>query len=838
MKKFFAAAASLAVCWGLLAGMTACGLGERPSSAVSFVVDGAMLSQLQARTAVADRTAAAQYTMYVALRGGYTSDAQTVTITNQTQTVRFDEIPVGNTVYAVAIINYTDGTETGLAYYGISGSVKISAGDNPIALSLNDAEKQPDVLSDSFVGYAKDYEDAIFMLGFYTTEDEDTTGYWGIETDDDKELVSMGTFSRQNDAVLMTEFAYRQDDGTFALASARTQSISLADDEFSITSDKGVTVTFTNADASNAQYLKYAYFPKGYSEDNLAAWYVSPSYETKDGSFQVKILALYLFTDGTLVETKHKLKYVLGSGTPEEEKEVEMIARYTKTGSVTNGSGTADVDGTSYAFTITNGRLKITDIEDTYIYVYEKPSAYGVQTDYTPNTKIVLYNYDAETGYQYYLRDSADASVLGDGDFTSDAPDTAPNNFCFDSDGNFYVLKASSEDSPFKVCSDKTGFTDVLISDSPDNAPCITVDLATNILYASSNNGVSWTMNKYPNLVSSSGKDSSSELYFYYPSESEWLFNASEPFVVYDGIVYAVCSKYNSETSSNEYKLAVFDTTKSSRSATSDGGATQYTVETQSNDIVDIEWSDFAASSSAKITDMLYQDGAVYMLVRDYYTSELLFGANTSEASKFYSRGAVLKYDVSTKAVKTLGWTSSAVDTSTASLYGYITDSSQNVCYVYNDESMSSPFKITKDMEGLTEAIKSILFPVIYAPQTTDKGFYGPQKFIAIKPKKLIIADDGLTFYTDNDLWNYKNANRIVTVDLESFAITSIQEGTVSFDEDFTESMITGDASYPAIASSYFNGENKKYAAYAKETDNNTSSEISRDVYAAMKLSE
>ena len=518
MKKFFAVA-SLAVLLGLLAGMTACGLGESASSAVSFVVDGAMLSQLQARTALADRAAAAQYSMQVALRGGYTSDAQTVTITNQTQTVRFNEIPVGSTVYAVAIINYTDGTETGLAYYGISGSVKISAGDNPIALPLNDAEKYPGVLANAFTGYAKDY-DAIFMLGFYTTEDEDTTGYWGIETDDDKELVSMGTFSRQNDAVLMTEFAYRQDDGTFALASARTQSISLADDEFSITSDKGVTVTFTNADASNAQYLKYAYFPKGYSEDNLAAWYVSPSYETKDGSFQVKILALYLFTDGTLVETKHKLKYVLGSGTPEEEKEVEMIARYTKTGSFTNGSGTADVDGTSYAFTITNGRLSITDIEDTYIYVYRKPSDYGVQTDYTPNTKTVLYNYDAETGYQYYLRDSADASISGSADFTSER-----NSFAFDEDGNFYVLNSSSDDSQFRVDSDKTGFTDVLISDSLDNAPYITVDLATNILYASSNNGVSWTINKYPNLVSSSGKDSSSELYFYYPSDSEWLFN-------------------------------------------------------------------------------------------------------------------------------------------------------------------------------------------------------------------------------------------------------------------------------------------------------------------------
>ncbi len=55
--------------------------------------------------------------------------------------------------------------------------------------------------------------------------------------------------------------------------------------------------------------------------------------------------------------------------------------------------------------------------------------------------------------------------------------------------------------------------------------------------------------------------------------------------------------------------------------------------------------------------------------------------------------------------------------------------------------------------------------------QLSTKAFYGPQKFIAIKPKKLIISDDGIAFYTDAEgLYKYKNVNRVVIVDLEKFS--------------------------------------------------------------------
>ena len=62
----------------------------------------------------------------------------------------------------------------------------------------------------------------------------------------------------------------------------------------------------------------------------------------------------------------------------------------------------------------------------------------------------------------------------------------------------------------------------------------------------------------------------------------------------------------------------------------------------------------------------------------------------------------------------------------------------------------------------------------IYCPEYEDDGFYGPEKFIALKPKKLVIADNGLAYYTDNnDAYRVKNRNRVVTVDLESFALES-----------------------------------------------------------------
>ena len=56
------------------------------------------------------------------------------------------------------------------------------------------------------------------------------------------------------------------------------------------------------------------------------------------------------------------------------------------------------------------------------------------------------------------------------------------------------------------------------------------------------------------------------------------------------------------------------------------------------------------------------------------------------------------------------------------------------------------------------------------------KEFINPQRIIALKPKSLIIADDGTLYWGFNGLdGKYKNSNRAVTVDLDSFVVDSIK---------------------------------------------------------------
>ena len=62
-----------------------------------------------------------------------------------------------------------------------------------------------------------------------------------------------------------------------------------------------------------------------------------------------------------------------------------------------------------------------------------------------------------------------------------------------------------------------------------------------------------------------------------------------------------------------------------------------------------------------------------------------------------------------------------------------------------------------------------------FISNSKEKNLASPQKFIAIKPKELVIADDGYMFWLDNNEAYYKNLNRVVTVNLSSFAITNVE---------------------------------------------------------------
>lgn len=159
---------------------------------------------------------------------------------------------------------------------------------------------------------------------------------------------------------------------------------------------------------------------------------------------------------------------------------------------------------------------------------------------------------------------------------------------------------------------------------------------------------------------------------------------------------------------------------------------------------------------SGAITDIaILYDGTVYVLVSNVGNTEgdsgNSFIYNNNESNTMYSRGALLKIQSTSsgfEVVDTLGWTGSS--------------------------RQIAPVGI--ELESSLTA---------YIPPLSEKSnkFYGPRRFVAIKPKEIAIADCGANFVmpkntTDGIKTNGKmfDHNRVVTVSLSSFAISDVTE--------------------------------------------------------------
>lgn len=164
---------------------------------------------------------------------------------------------------------------------------------------------------------------------------------------------------------------------------------------------------------------------------------------------------------------------------------------------------------------------------------------------------------------------------------------------------------------------------------------------------------------------------------------------------------------------------------------------------------------------SGAITDIaILYDGTVYVLVSNLGNTEGDFGDSFNyyydKSNTMYSRGALLKIQSTSsgfEVVDTLGWTGS----------------SRQIAPVGNAEWVETT---TAKLQSLTA----------YIPSFSEKSnkFYGPRRFVAIKPKEIAIADCGSNFVMPNcnEGQNGKMFahNRVVTVSLSSFAILSATE--------------------------------------------------------------
>lgn len=340
---------------------------------------------------------------------------------------------------------------------------------------------------------------------------------------------------------------------------------------------------------------------------------------------------------------------------------------------------------------------------------------------------------------------------------------------CFDAEGNAYLVRVS-DNAPGEgsgVVSTRDGWNFVghsAISLDDGNVIDFTIDLKYNVAY-SLKGGDFDVICRYPNMISSNGANTDNE-------EISLGCGNINSFVVYDGKAYALCKE-------NDYIIRVFDT---------------YDEEEEIKPMIkeySVNLNEFFndALGTPMITDMLYQDGRLYLLYKEAFSWP-------SSATTIGNRGAVIEVNLFDGSVRNTGLTTSALSNTDYKLQGYYNDS-----LMYTDEECKTP-SIPSEKMLMNSNVE---YPKICFPNEGEKSFYGPTRFIAVKPKKLVIADEGLAFYTDNELLLYKNVNRVVYVDLENFAVEKIVtlDSSVGLSENET-SVLKSESSVSVEEFSYY----------------------------------
>lgn len=164
-----------------------------------------------------------------------------------------------------------------------------------------------------------------------------------------------------------------------------------------------------------------------------------------------------------------------------------------------------------------------------------------------------------------------------------------------------------------------------------------------------------------------------------------------------------------------------------------------------------------------QITDIvIHYDGYVYVLVsqtgsKNFTDMYMVNNFNSDSTTTVYSRGAIVRFEPTSSGFKVsakTGWT----------------------------EDSRTIASSNKDKNTFTGSdLKNYTFYDVnaYIPEYSERNshFYGPRRFVAIKPKELTIADCGANIVMP-DYESKKNGklfkhNRIVKVDLYKFALES-----------------------------------------------------------------
>lgn len=323
-----------------------------------------------------------------------------------------------------------------------------------------------------------------------------------------------------------------------------------------------------------------------------------------------------------------------------------------------------------------------------------------------------------------------------------------PDDAFEDIDGNKYYININDVSNPstglafdiFKNNTDTSDYTITIDGASKKFADSLYYDPVNNSLWigAMSSSNEYFFAKDINKLEYNETFSNKTEIPTYYPGEiTAFAASGTELYIAYTNVGTSYLQRAKIEGQNDSFTITTIGNPQSTQDMGVDGTIT---------DIV------------------IHYDGYVYALVSQtgsknftdmYMVNNLISG---SEETTVYSRGAIVRLEPTSSGFKLsakTGWT----------------EDSRTIASSNKDKN---PFTSGSDSDNYT------FYDVnAYIPEYSERNshFYGPRRFVAIKPKELAIADCGANIVMP-DYESKKNGklfkhNRIVKVDLYKFALES-----------------------------------------------------------------
>ena len=345
-------------------------------------------------------------------------------------------------------------------------------------------------------------------------------------------------------------------------------------------------------------------------------------------------------------------------------------------------------------------------------------------------TPIVYSSFDSTSGlnapYLYNFANSLEEvgknteSLI---DFTSEEI----TDYCFDNAGNLYFIYGWV---PHKLAYDfdTNSYESVIIDEYgpfyyEEYTRSIAYDQAQNALYLLTGEPTAEDTNlvKFSNpagtIYKTSEVSQAGSTTFSLPPEG--VENNSQSWTAHNGKIYVAYVRQDENGSSYNLVLQEYEYVEDSSNNT-------WTWTSEKDIIYPIIYPINVNNTNLNFTtDIMYQDGSLYVIFRCYNT----YWSNGDD--KNYSTGGILKYDISSQNFD-------------GDFKGFATESSFDSIYENKDITIN-----------------------YFAPtlENETQVFYGPTKFVAIMPKKLVFLDQGADV-KDKEAGSLSTKSRIVEYDL------------------------------------------------------------------------